>query len=134
MFRLKFELGYKVLKQSLIIAIVKKQASVLHTQNVKLRQKYVPTPQPLEGSWNWAQNIQDFLAGICESERASIFHSHQCVAGWLPACQGGATAEGGRGSHRSSDYRFPGGGPDRPRGLRVERPSGRRTADDGRDR
>ena len=80
------------------------------------RNMYIPT-----GSWNWAQNIQDFLAGICvraegESERPSsipisVWLARRPVRPSIRVEPPPAPAEGARGSHRSSDYRFPGGGP-----------------------
>ena len=97
MFRFKFALGYKVLKQSLIISILKKQTSVLHIQNVKLRQNYVPSPNPWKEAGIGRKIFRIFWReSVRASERPSSIPISAWLAGWLSASQGGATAEGGR--------------------------------------
>ena len=62
-------------------------------------------------------------------ERAFIFHSHQCfVRPSVRVEPPPPPPPSGRGSHRSSDYRFPGGGPHR----RTTRSRGRRRGRNGR--
>ena len=83
----------------------------------------------------WRESVRAGGQIVGRGERAFIFHSHQCFvrpSGWSRRLR--RAPPSGRGSHRSSDYRFPGGGPHRrtdaeSRTEGKERPSGRRTAD-----
>ena len=78
------------------------------------------------------------MAGICEgaggqidgaSERSSSIPISASTVVRPPVRVEPPPPPSGRGSHRSSDYRFPGGGPHRRRRTEGnDRPSGRRTA------